>query len=72
MNLLTHAMEKEAERAAWDIWIALYPNFTEETFTPFSQFKTAQLTTKPRATLKEWDAIKEEMAAVVEQHKARK
>ena len=65
-------MEKEAERAAWEIWIALYPNFTEETFIPFSKFKSAQLTTKPRETLKEWDAIEAEMATVVAQHKARK
>jgi hypothetical protein len=70
--MITHAMEKEAERAAWDIWISVYPGFTKDTFVPFSEFKAAQLKVRPRATTKTWDEITEEMDAVVQQYEAKK
>ena len=70
--MITHALEKEAENAAWDIWIAVYPNFTEETFIPFADFKAEQLKKKPRKVIKTPEEIIKEMTAVVEHFEQRK
>lgn len=72
VEMIAYAIEHEAEQAAWDIWIALYPGFTPESFVPFSDFKKEQLKSKPRPVLKPWDEIETEMAEVIKQFEARK
>lgn len=71
-EMINHALMKEAEQAAWEIWIAVYPNFTEETFIPFSDFKDQQLQVKPPKQLKSFDDIVDEMTEVVSAFEARK
>jgi hypothetical protein len=70
--MVSHAVEHEAEQAVWDIWVAVYPNFNEETFIPFSEFKKEQLKVKPRKEVKTGQQIVEEMAKVIQQYEERK
>jgi len=70
--MITFAIEQEAEQAAWDIWVAVYPNFSPETFVPFSEFKNAQLKARPPATQKSWEEITQEMDAVVQRYEEKK
>ena len=70
-DMINYALEYEAEQAAWDIWVSIYPGFTKDTFVPFSEFEAAQLKQKPRATVKNWDEIAEEMDHIVNSHKAK-
>jgi len=65
MEMIAYALEYEAEQSAWDIWTAIYPGFTQDTFVPFLEFKTSQLKSKPNQTQKAWHDIEVEMAAIV-------
>ena len=71
-EMINYALEHEAEQAAWDIWVSVYPGFTKDTFVPFSEFKTAQLKVKPRVTVKSWEEIIGEMETVVQKYEAKK
>lgn len=65
--MINYALEQEAEKAAWDVWIAVYPGFTEETFVTFADFKAQQLKTQPRKCIKTNDEIQEELEMVISQ-----
>lgn len=70
--MIIHALEKETERAAWDIWIAQYPYFSEETFVPFAEFVEKQKQPTNIKTFKTDEEIMEEMLKVVENYETRK
>ena len=72
VEMINYALEKEAEDAAWDIWVAIYPNFNNDNFVPFSEFKDSQVNKKPKAPLKPWSEIQDEMEEVVKQFEERK
>lgn len=72
IDMIIYALERDAEQAAWDVWVALYPGFTKDTFVPFSEFKDAQLKSKPRPTVKTWEEITQEMDGLVARYEAKK
>ena len=63
--MVNYAIEQDAEKAAWDVWIAAYPGFTEDTFVPFSEFK--KKTKQPTKTVKSNKEIENEMIEIVNQ-----
>jgi hypothetical protein len=69
--MVLYAIEEEAEGAAWDVWVSLYPGFTKDTFVPFSEFKDSKIKTvdKKKMSLQEVEA---EALSVVCQYQARK
>ncbi|MBN2796234.1 MAG: hypothetical protein JXR88_12560 [Clostridia bacterium] len=71
-TMVIHALEKEVERAAWDIWIAKYPDFTEETFISFSDFLSLQMKPNEVKVFKSDEEILDEMLKVVSQYESRK
>lgn len=71
MKLITYAIDKETEKALWDVWVALYPSFTDESFIPFPEFKAEQLKARPRQAQKSAEEITQEMTGVVESYRAR-
>lgn len=38
LKMINHAIEKENEGKAWQMWLTQYPNMDKKTFKPFSQF----------------------------------
>ena len=71
-DMINYALEYEMEQAAWDMWVSIYPGFTEENFIPFSEFKSSQSTNKPKPAIKSWDEITSEIGQIVNIHKAKK
>lgn len=63
--MLNFALEKELEGAAWDIWIVTYPNFTEENFISFEDFKNS-ITKKNNEVFKSDSEIRAEMMKLME------
>ena len=63
---------REAEKAAWEIWISVYPNFTKDNFIPFSDFKDQQLQDKPPKQIKTFEEIEEEMKGIISAFEERK
>lgn len=37
-RLLIKANDKQKENSAWELYVAIYPKMTEETFIPFEEF----------------------------------
>lgn len=67
VDYLTHAQEKEKERAAWDLWTGLYPfmaiNWLK--YKGFDELKNAIFKQPVRLTPKAAEEIEDEMARVV-------
>lgn len=71
--MLRYAAEKEKEETLWSVWVQIYPHFTEETFIPFSEFKTKVFGTPMEGasniSFEEVSDIMEEVVAKYEKQK---
>lgn len=65
-DYLAHALEKEKESAAWDLWKSMYPNMMVgyQKFIPFSEFKSKLFEKPVHYTQKSKEEIIEEMMAI--------
>jgi len=64
IDLIAHAVEKEEERAAWDLWALSYKDMTDETFIPFEEFRdNLYVRKKP---MKSKQDIEAEFEAIIE------
>lgn len=71
MSLIDHAIKKEKELAAWDLWKALYPNMNKNSWISFEDFKKKVISERNIYTHKDYEDIKNEMDAVVKAFKGR-
>lgn len=71
-EMINYAIELDAEKAAWDIWISLYPDFTEDAFIPFSDFIKERIQKISKKETKNIDEIIDELSLVVDQYETRK
>lgn len=70
IDYLMHALEKEREQAAWDLWSRLYPHMIEKTikYKDFSEFKRELFKPKIKPTNKTAEEIEAEMMRVIDSY----
>jgi len=67
MDLLWHALEREKQDAAWDLWRSFYKDMTEDTFISFGDFMGKLYgRSKP---MKSKEEIESEFSGIVQQDK---
>lgn len=69
-KLLRHAVAEEKNQAAWDVWVACYPQMDKENFMSFEEFKKEAYKNAPRASDKTLDEIEAEMDAIIRAHES--
>lgn len=63
VDLILHAIKKENENKAWQMWIAKYQHMKEENFVPFSEFYKEAI--KPKPQKKNDEEVESELLKVV-------
>lgn len=48
MNHINKAWEQERDKKIWEMWLAVYPHMSEETFVNYYDFKDKILNGKPK------------------------
>ena len=73
-DYINHALEKEKERKAWDLWTSLYPKMItgQIKFKSFTEFKNSLFSPIIRHTPKTTDEIEEEMSAIINNYEKKK
>ena len=70
---IKHAIEKEKDNAAWDIWCSLYPHMSMGLIKgmKYNEFKDKLFEKQYKYTEKTSEEIETEILAVVAKHKGR-
>ena len=70
---ITHAIDKEREAAAWDLWRGIYPYLYIKSieFKDFGTFKAEVFKSKPKPSNKTPEEIRAEMLRVIAAYEGR-
>lgn len=73
VEYITHALEKEREAAAWDLWRELYPYMYTKSieFKDFGTFKAEVFKSKTKPSNKSPEEIRAEMLRVIAAYEGR-